>query len=196
MLFTLLVQQPEMIWVIVGRTPYWVWGVLVALLAYGADQLRPSRRSAKRAIAVPLVFKGLSVLGVLSAFRASDALTLALAVWLVVALFTAVALTAVLPRAPRGTRYLAADRRFEMPGSVLPLLLVAGIFLTKYYVNVEVALNPAMVSNSSFVVAVAGAYGLLSGVFSVSSVRLWRLARANSLVEPHAGNVGAGLTQR
>jgi hypothetical protein len=178
MLLTLLVQQPEMIWVIVQRTPYWVWGVLIALWAYGVGQLRPSKRPVNRAIAVPLVFKVLSVLGVLSAFRASEALTLALVVWLVVAVLTAAALTALLPSAPIGTRYLAAERKFEMPGSVMPLLLVTGIFLTKYYVNVEVAMNPVMVSNSSFVVIVAGAYGLLSGTFSASSVRLWRLARA------------------
>ncbi|CAN7367759.1 hypothetical protein LJR129_002197 [Acidovorax sp. LjRoot129] len=195
MLLTLLVQQPEMIWVVVHRTPYWVWGVLLALWAYGVGQLRPSKRPVNRAIAVPLVFKVLSVLGVLSAFRASEALPLALVVWLVVAVSTAAALTVLLPGVPRGTRYLRAERRFEMPGSVLPLLLVTSIFLTKYYVNVEVAMNPAMVSDSIFVMAVAGAYGLLSGVFSASSVRLWRLARASSLVDADKARVDAGLAQ-
>jgi hypothetical protein len=189
MLLTLLLQQPEMIWVVVQRTPYWVWGVLIALLAYGGGQLRASTRSAKRAIVVPVGFKVLSVLGVLSAFRTSEALTLALAVWVVAAISTAVLLSVLFPEAPRGTRYLTSERKFEMPGSVLPLFLVLGIFLTKYYVNVEVALNPAMVSDSSFVLAVASAYGLLAGVFSARSIRLWRLARACSMAGPDKARV-------
>lgn len=177
MLITLLMQQPGMIWVIVQRTPYWVRVMLVALLALGISQLRSSKRPSVRAIGVPLVFTALAGAGVVSAFLSSPALLSALAVWFLVALATAALATKLRPDRQRGTLYLPGERKFEIPGSAWPLILIMGIFLTKYYVNLQIAMQPALTSDSAFVVAVAGVYGLLSGVLSANTVRLWRLTR-------------------
>jgi len=177
MLLSLLLQQPEMMVPILQRTPYWVWGVLSVLIAFGISQLRPRRVSFARALGVPMAFKLLSVLGVMSAFRASDNLGYALAIWAVFAAAVAVTLAMLRPAPPAGTRYLAGEHRFELAGSAIPLLLVLGIFLTKYYVNVEVALRPEMTRDLASVMVVAGAYGFFSGVFAAGSLRLWRLAR-------------------
>ncbi|RYF55026.1 MAG: hypothetical protein EOO27_22150 [Comamonadaceae bacterium] len=177
MLLDLLVRQPEMLIPILERTPYWVWGVLAALIAFGISQLRPRRVSVARALGVPMAFKLLSVLGVMSAFKASENLGYALAIWSVIAVVSAALLAMLRPAPPAGTQYLTGAHKFELPGSTVPLLLVLGIFLTKYYVNVEATLQPEMKNDSGFVFIVASAYGLFSGVFAASSIRLWRLAR-------------------
>jgi hypothetical protein len=150
--------------------------------------LRSSKRPSVRAIGVPLAFTALAGAGVVSAFWSSPALLSAVAMWLLVTLATAVLATKLRPGPRRGTRYLPAERRFEIPGSAWPLILIMGIFLTKYYVNVQIAMQPALTSDSAFVVAVAGVYGLLSGVLSAGTVRLWRLVR-----ESRPKDLGAGV---
>ncbi|MEP6971210.1 MAG: DUF6622 family protein, partial [Betaproteobacteria bacterium] len=76
-----------------------------------------------------------------------------------------------------GTRFDPASQTFELPGSVLPLLMIVGIFLIKYIVGVELALQPAQAHDPQFALGVASLYGALNGVFVARLVRLWRLRR-------------------
>jgi hypothetical protein len=62
-----------------------------------------------------------------------------------------------------------------VPGSVVPLLIILGIFLTKYGVGVEMAINPNAARNAQFVVSVAVLYGAFNGIFLARSLRLLRL---------------------
>ncbi len=77
---------------------------------------------------------------------------------------------------PARTRYDAATRRFILPGSPLPLLLILGIFLTKYAVGVTLAMRPALGGETDFALSVAGLYGIFSGILLGRALRLWRLA--------------------
>jgi hypothetical protein len=51
-----------------------------------------------------------------------------------------------------------------------------GIFVTKYAVGATQALAPALLQSPAAISAVAGMYGLCSGVLLGRSLRLWQLA--------------------
>jgi hypothetical protein len=62
-----------------------------------------------------------------------------------------------------------------MPGSWVPMLLIVGIFLIKYIVGVDLAMQPTLALDSRYVLIVGALYGLFSGIFAGRAARLWRL---------------------
>ena len=84
--------------------------------------------------------------------------------------------------APAGASYDAATREFSLPGSVVPLALMMGIFFTKYAVGVSTAMVPELTQLESFVLTVTVIYGAFSGIFLGRAIRLWRLAYRGHLV--------------
>lgn len=180
MLANLLIQQPQMLGAIIQNTPYWVWALLAGLIALGASQLTGRNVSLARATAMPLAMTGLSVYGLVSAFGGADQARIAIAAWLVAAgAITGLALW-LQPAAPSGTLYAATSRSFYIPGSAMPLGLILGIFLTKYFVGVELALQPALARDSSFALQIAVLYGVFNGLFAARALRLWRLVRRSA----------------
>jgi hypothetical protein len=186
MLIQLLIHQPRAIGSVLGNTPVWVWGLLAGLLALGASQLFQRKASLLRVNLLPLSMTALSVFGTFTALRMSGQLTAALALWLLVAVATALAAMAWRPQAPRGTVYDPARREFHLPGSAVPLLLIACIFLTKYAVGVELAMQPGLVRQSAFVFGLAAVYGVFNGIFFARAARLWRLIRPAETAIPTA----------
>ncbi len=89
---------------IISRTPVWVWGLLVFLLALGLKQSRRSTLSLKRVIILPVAMTGLSVFGILSAFGAAPA---GLLVWSL----AAIALGSLVSAASPQRRTLRHDQR-------------------------------------------------------------------------------------
>jgi hypothetical protein len=174
MLFQLLTTHPEAALTIVQRTPVWVWGLLASLLLLGAIQLRTRRLRLGRA-AAPAV--GLALFGLISLARdlsSSPWLSPGLLAW---ALGLGLLLWAGSRAAPRaGTAYDPASRQFTVPGSVLPLLTIGAIFLLKYGIGVELAMQPALRQDAVFALSMAAGYGLLTGLFAARLVGLWRLA--------------------
>lgn len=157
---------------ILMHTPPWVWALLIGLIALCWSQARARSASLQRVLILPAVMGTLSALGLLSAFGVAIA---AWAAWLLGAL-AAVAL--VLPlRMVAGTRWQAAERRFQLPGSWTPMLLILGIFLTKYAVGVALAMQPDLARSAPFTLLVSGLYGLFSGIFLARAAKLWRLSR-------------------
>ena len=63
-----------------------------------------------------------------------------------------------------------------MPGSWVPLTLIVGIFLTKYVVGVDLAMQLSLAQDSQYTLIVAAIYGTFSGIFMGRAARLWRLA--------------------
>ncbi|MDO8651029.1 MAG: hypothetical protein Q7R66_02430 [Undibacterium sp.] len=155
---------------ILANTPRWVWFLLAALLWLGLSQTRSRTATLQRITLMPLAMTGLSLSGTLAAFGADPQVVLA---WLV-----AVALMAFLVQSqtlPASTHYDPATRLFSLPGSWVPLLLIMGIFMTKYVVGVLTAMQPALSHEAGFRLGFAILYGAFSGVFLARAVRLWRL---------------------
>lgn len=156
---------------VILHTPKWVFAVFFLLLWLGARQLVGNNVGLNRVTLMPVVMGALSVYGVVSVF--GDSLG-ALLGWAAAA---AVMLALVLQRAlPASTRYDAAQRRFHVAGSPVPLLLMMGIFLTKYVVGAALAMHPELRQNAVFGLAIPVLYGAFSGVFAARAVRLWKLA--------------------
>lgn len=157
---------------IVKHTPPWVWGLLAALVALGVSQSLPRRMTVRRATVVPLVLLGLSLAGVVTTFPQA---ALPLAAW-AAGIAVALGIGSGIVQA-RGARWDAASASFHVPGSWLPLALILALFVIKYGVGIALAMQPGLVRETSFDVAVGTAYGLFSGLFLARAASLWRLAR-------------------
>lgn len=174
MLIQTLIHQPQMLGTILRHTPVWVWGLLAALVVLGVTQLRDRTAGLARVAILPIAMTGLSVWGIAGAFGRSPMLGAVTLTWLAVAAVTFVLFARTQP--PVGTRYDAADRTFFLPGSWVPLATILGIFLTRYIVNVDIAMNPGLASDSQYSLAVAALYGVFTATFLGRAARLWRLA--------------------
>lgn len=172
MLITLVLHRPEALVQIVRGTPTWVWGLLAGLLVLGATQLRDRTASLVRMSVMPVAMTAFSAWGMVSAFGASHLFAGVLAVWIGVA----AAVTSALAPGRAAATYDAARREYSLPGSVAPMLLIAGIFLVKWGVGVELALAPQSIQDTTFALAVAAVYGVFNGLFLGRAARLWRLA--------------------
>ena len=156
---------------ILSGTPRWVWVLLLVLIGLGLRQVRARRASLARITALPLVMASLSLAGMASAFGADPKLLL---VWLATGGLMLVSLARRAP--PEGARYDVQARRFTLPGSWVPLLLILGIFLVKYFVGVATAIQPAVAQDPLFAFAFSALYGVFCGIFLARAARLWRLA--------------------
>ncbi len=178
MLIQILTHQPHMLTAIVKGTPIWVWGLLLVLLALGISQLADRRPSLRRVVLVPFAMFGFAIYGMVSAFGSGPLSGPVALAWAA----SAIAATGLMLqlRTPAGTSFDAATTSFWVPGSSVPLLLILGIFLTKYIVGIELALNPAQARDASFVLPVGLLYGAFNGIFVARAMRLLRLARQSA----------------
>ena len=163
---------------ILSSTPKWVFVLFAALLWLGLQQMLPRRVGLNRATLIPLAMTGLSLYGVASAF---GDLPIALLAWLV---GTAVALITTLQlQSNAGIQFDATNRRFQMPGSAVPLALFMGIFFTKYAVGISIGMHTSLAHDVNFALGVSTLYGAFSGIFLARAARLWRVAlqQANAL---------------
>lgn len=166
--------ETSMIVQILSNTPIWVWALLPALVFLGLSQARARTASMARVTVMPLAMAGFSAWGTVSAFGGSPLFGYVMLAWMFAA---AVMMALVAPMAvPRGTTYDVAKRTFALPGSWAPLLLIMGIFVTKYAVGATLALQPGMARHGIFALAMGSLYGLFSGIFAGRAARLWRLA--------------------
>ena len=193
MLIQIITSQPllhnPMFSQIIKGTPLWVWGLLAALLALGLSQLAGRQLSLRRVILVPLAMLGLSLFGMLPAFGGTGQLGPVLLAWLGAGALVTALMLRLAPAA--GSGYDAASRRFVVPGSVLPLFLILGIFMTKYVVGIELALQPAVARDAAFALPVGLIYGAFNGLFAARALRLLRLVQRGDAPSGHRAQVPA-----
>ena len=124
MLLNLLMHQPQVIFSIVKQTPYWVWGLLAALVWLGASQLFDRTASLRRVTLMPLAMAGFSAYGLASAFGGAAQAVPALTAWAMAVVATTALALWLRPRAPAGSSYAANSRSLHLPGSAVPLALI------------------------------------------------------------------------
>ena len=155
---------------ILQHTPTWVFGVFALLAWLGGRQLRRHALPLSRAVLVPLGMGAWSLYGTVSAFGDRP---LALLAWAAAA---SMAATVVLRRPlPATATYDPEARRFDLPGSAVPLVLMVGIFTTKFAAGVSLALHPAWAHDAVFSIVAGTLYGGFAGSFLARAMRLWRL---------------------
>lgn len=189
MLLQLLTTQPAAIVHIFKGTPTWVWGLLAALLALGIRQLSERPTALSRVVIMPVAMLGLSLYGMASAFGNSGQWGTVMLAWLLTAV---VSVALVLPLSPASaTRFDADKRSFIVPGSVVPLLLMLSIFMTKYVVGIELALQPTAVRDAAFALPVGLLYGAFSGIFMARAARLLRMTFNQSRADTSSSTITA-----
>jgi hypothetical protein len=153
------------------NTPLWVWGLLAGLLVLGFSQTRSRSVGLARVVLLPLGLGAFSLYGTVSAFGASPAV---LGSWLAATVVLVLVVTQF--ALPGATHYDSATRRFQLPGSWVPMALIMGIFLTKYAVGVGLVMHPELKAHANFSLGIATLYGVFSGIFAGRTLRLLRLA--------------------
>lgn len=157
---------------ILKGTPFWVWGILAALVVLGAQQLRPRSIRRYSVLIAPVAFL---MVGLMAAGRGSVGFT----AWALTLLATA-AFTFFVWQPTAGARYDASGDRLNMPGSVIPMLLMLSIFLLNYAINVTLAINPALRGEFVWQVGPAVILGALSGLFIGRAATLFRMNRSHT----------------
>ena len=178
MLIQTLVTHPQMLGPVLQNTPTWVWGLLTGLAALGLTQIRTRSAGLTRITAMPLTMTALSVWGLASSFSKSPQFGYMMLAWMGAALAAMAAVAPLQP--PAGTKFDAATRRFVLPGSWIPMLLILAIFLTKYVVGVDLAMQPPLALDRTYTLSVGTLYGIFTGIFLGRAARVWRLAAARS----------------
>jgi len=162
--------------VILQHAPSWVWGLLAALLALGLAQTQPRRISLRRVALLPAAMLAWSLWGVVSGFDSA----LALGAWTLGVLGAASATTGL--GTPCEARWQAGERRFELPGSWVPLALIAALFCVKFAVGASLAQHPLLRADAVFAAGASLAFGAFGGVFAGRALALLRLVRGDTRV--------------
>lgn len=167
---------------ILSHTPLYVWAILAFLIWRGVVELRDREIAARRLFVLPLVMLALSLHDIALKFGFGAA---ALGAWL-----TGGAVAGLLAWKFGRTRVAAdaAPGRVLVRGSVVPLLVMMAIFLTKYVTSVALVVQPALAGQLS--AAICAVYGLFNGWF------LGRLLRDAAAVNPRAAGSSHSLPAR
>jgi hypothetical protein len=156
---------------ILTHTPVWVWILLAVLVKLGLSQTTPHDVSLARVTILPLVMLALSASGVLSAF---GYFPVALGGWA-----AGVGIAAIFARnaiAVRGATWSNETQKLHLPGNWVPLVLMLGIFCTKFLAGVSLAMHPALATNAVFAGVCSLAFGAFSGLFLARGLSLRALA--------------------
>lgn len=158
---------------VLQHVPFWVWGLLVGLSWLGLKQTFPRQVSLGRVTLMPVAMLVLSFTGVTGSFGRGPAAGVALLAW-AMGLAAAMLLVRI---EPRGVRFDAATRRFQVPGSWWPLALIWMIFVLKFATGMALAIQPALAADALVAGGLSGVFGAFSGVFLARAWPLWRMAR-------------------
>jgi hypothetical protein len=163
-------QENTLIGQILSHTPIWVYGLFFTLLVFGLMQTRTRTVKMLPALLMPIGMIALSISGIYFSFGLR---TIPLAAWATsVAIATAVGYIFF---SDKRIHCEATGGRFFIPGSWVPLVVIMGIFFTKYVYAVMYATN-AHISTPVLIGALSALYGVFSGYFSSRALNLIKLA--------------------
>ncbi len=157
----------------VRGTPTWVWVLLVYLLIRGAQAVRGGTTVFWRLAVVPAIFMAW---GVAHLFQSTHTGAISAVAW-IGSLF----IGAVVGRMLFKSIPVQADRNqglITLPGSWTPLILMMGIFTSKYWIGYKLAVTPVHGVDPSFVVLDASISGAITGIFFGRLYTYWRKYQA------------------
>jgi len=160
---------------IIFNTPLWVWALLAFLIYRGMRAAADREIPFRRIFIIPLVMLGLSLHGIGSTFGIG---LMVLLTWLAAAL-VASGFSWHLPDYRKIAAHTARSTLCQ-PGSWMPLLLMMGIFFTKYVVTVTLSMNPHYAQHTGFAIAICALYGVFNGIFIGNLLRLVSIYRQAS----------------
>ncbi|TWI48977.1 putative dienelactone hydrolase [Pseudomonas duriflava] len=158
---------------ILSHSPPWVFGLLIALCVLGLMQTRTRQVRFSLALLLPIGMLMLSMEGV---FQYTDYWGAGLGFWLA----GLVAVSKIVSRfmEPNIVTRIKNSDRLIMRGSWLPLLVILGIFITRYLLGVAQALQFRALDHWPLQMLVAGGLGAWSGYFACRARRCWRASRS------------------
>jgi len=158
-----------MVMAILQHTPLWVYVLFFALLVLGWMQSRDRVVPYFRVFVLPLIMLLFSIYGVVSAFGMSiGVVAWSLGMMIVMTLGIRV-------RTFYNAVYIEERNAFVIKGSWLWLALMMAIFWLKFAVGVALARQLEVVYEPWFILSVSFCYGLLSGLFLVRVIILWKI---------------------
>jgi hypothetical protein len=152
---------------ILTHTPLWVFFLLAVLLAFGLLQARS--RSVKRSVAY-LLPAGMIFLSFFSVQSNFGMKLTPIFLWALGLAFFTFLCSKFFPL--KGASYDTEEKTFFLPGTWAPLVVIMGIFVTKYAVAVMHGLHVAFVDRPLATALLSLAYGGFSGYFAARALNL------------------------
>ena len=158
-----------MLMAILQHTPVWVYVLFVALLGLGWMQSRDRVVPYFKAYVLPCMMVVFSMYGVASAFGMGiGVIAWSIGMMIVMALGIRI-------KTFYNAIYIEERNAFAIKGSWLWLALMMVIFWLKFAVGVVLARELKFVSEPWFILGISLCYGLLSGIFLVRVIILWKI---------------------
>ncbi|BAN27477.1 DUF6622 family protein [Caballeronia insecticola] len=154
---------------IIQGTPTWVWLLLVFLAYRGIKALHGGTTPLSKLAIVPLVFAGLGIAHMLheplAGWSAALAWIIGIGAGIAAGLFTA-----------SRTRFIVdpVARSVMLPGSFVPLLLIAVTFIAKFWLGFEMATVTNVAALMNYVLIDAAVSGVVAGMFAGRFITYWR----------------------
>ena len=154
---------------IIQGTPDWVWMLLVFLAYRGYKALQGGTSPLSKLAIVPLIFAGLGIAHLvaepLAGWTAVLTWMIGVGAGIAAGVFTA-----------SRTRFIVdpVARTVMLPGSFVPLLLIAVTFIAKFWLGFEMATAMNVSALASYVLIDAAVSGVVAGMFGGRFVTYWR----------------------
>lgn len=171
------------------HTPTWVWLLLAGLCIVGYLQTKTREVSAARLMLLPLA---MVVWSVVTTYQQLGAQLITLAAWSI-GLVLSCALFIQLSPAHQND-YKPQNARFVVAGSWIPLMLILGIFMTKYGMTVSLTLRPQLQESLNFVLSMSTVLGIFSGVLLGRAARLLRSRQLHQAAQQQTQLASAAIS--
>lgn len=152
------------------HTPAWVWLLLIGLCVIGFHQTKARQVSVQRVLILPCI---MLLLALHSIYTGLGSTLVYLVVWSVTACLTC--LVIISRSTPSDHHYDHVAQKFTIAGSWQPLILMLGIFIAKYVMNVSLAIHPELMLQPQFALGFTIIFGIFNGAFLVRPLVLLKL---------------------
>ncbi len=150
-------------------TPRWVFGLLVGLVILGLWQTRNRQVSLPVACIMPVYMLIYSFTGALGSAGYNP---ITIIYWLVAAAFTTALSLTLMDK--NSVKFELSKRKLLIQGSWWPLLIILGMFCTRFTLGVAMGMQLKIIHHSYFSMIVAIALGSWSGFFIARCIIFWR----------------------